>query len=50
MGLWDRFTQLSTFSLSRALSDGLLDAADVERLEPFITRCEGVKLYPRRSR
>jgi putative RecB family exonuclease len=50
MGLWDRFSQLSTFSLSRALSDGLLDSSEVERLEPFVTRCEGVKLYPRRSR
>jgi putative RecB family exonuclease len=50
MGIWERFSQLATFSLSRAISDGLLDPAEVERLEPFVTRCEGVKLYPRRTR
>jgi len=50
MGLWERFSQLATFPLSRAISDGMLDPAEVERLEPFITRCQGVKLYPKRNR
>ena len=50
IGLWERFSQLATFPLSRAISDGMLDPAEVERLEPFITRCQGVKLYPKRNR
>ncbi len=50
MGLWERFSQLGTFALSRAIGDGELSAAELERLGPFISRCDGVKLYPRRDR
>jgi putative RecB family exonuclease len=50
MGLWDRFTMLASYPLSHAIGDGLLDPAELERLEAFVTRSEGVKLYPSRNR
>jgi len=46
MGLWDRFSSLSSYQLSRALADGVLTPEDSSRLEPYVTRSEGVKLYP----
>jgi putative RecB family exonuclease len=48
MELWDRFSVLSSYPLSRAIEDGSLDAAQLARLEPYISRGEGVKLYPSR--
>ena len=50
MGLWERFTVLASYPLSRAIGDGALAPEELERLEPFVTRCESVKLYPARSR
>ena len=50
MGLWERFTALATYPLSRAIGDGALAPDELERLEPFVTRCESVKLYPARNR
>jgi hypothetical protein len=49
MGLWERFASLGTFQLSRAIGDGAIDAKELARLEPFITRADGVKLYPKRG-
>jgi len=46
LGLWDRFSVLSSYQLSRALQDGAVEAEAAQRLEPFVTRSEGVKLYP----
>jgi putative RecB family exonuclease len=48
LGLWERFASLGTFQLSRAIGDGAIGPADLARLEPFITRADGVKLYPKR--
>jgi hypothetical protein len=50
MGLWERFAVLASYPLSRAIGDGALAPGELERLEPFVTRCEGVKLYPARNR
>lgn len=50
MGLWERFTQLASYPLSRAIGDGELTPDELERLEPYIVRTEGVKLYPARNR
>jgi hypothetical protein len=49
MGLWDRFSSLSAYSLSKAIQDGTVPADDVARLEPYLARSEGVKLYVSRS-
>lgn len=46
LGLWERFSALSAYQLSRALQDGSLDPSAIERIEPYVTRGEGVKLYP----
>ena len=48
MGLWDRFSSLSSYQLSRAIQDGDVPADEVARLEPFLVRSEGVKLYASR--
>ncbi|HEY5432309.1 MAG TPA: PD-(D/E)XK nuclease family protein [Coriobacteriia bacterium] len=50
MGLWERFSALASYPLSRAIGDGALAPDQLEQLEPFVTRCEGVKLYPARNR
>jgi putative RecB family exonuclease len=50
MGLWERFSALASYPLSRAIGDGELARDELERLEPYITRSEGVKLYPARNR
>lgn len=50
LGLWDRFSCLSTYQLSRCLQDGGLSPEAAARLEPFLTRGEGVKLYPSTKR
>lgn len=49
LGLWDRFSQLSSYQLSRAIQDGAVASDEVERLEPYLVRSEGVKLYSSRS-
>jgi len=49
MGLWDRFASLGTFQLSRAIGDGAIAPDELSRLEPYITRSDGVKLYPKRG-
>jgi putative RecB family exonuclease len=46
LGLWDSFSALSSYQLSRALQDGGVPDAAAARLEPYLTRTEGVKLYP----
>lgn len=48
MGLWERFAGLMPFTLSRAIGDGALDPAELDRIEPYVTRTPGVKLYPGR--
>ncbi|MDO8964812.1 MAG: PD-(D/E)XK nuclease family protein [Coriobacteriia bacterium] len=48
MGLYDRFSSLSPYMLSRAVQDGVLDADEMARLEEFLTRGEGTRLYPRK--
>ena len=48
MGLWERFASLGTFQLSRAIGDGAIGAEELARLKPYITRADGVKLYPKR--
>jgi putative RecB family exonuclease len=45
MGLLERFSALSSYQLSRALQEETLDAGQVARLEPFVSRTQGVKLY-----
>jgi hypothetical protein len=50
MGLLERFTALASYPLSRAIGDGSLAPEEIERLEPFVTRCDAVKLYPGRRR
>ena len=49
MGLWERFASLGAFQLSRAIGDGAIGAEELARLEPYITRADGVKLYPKRG-
>lgn len=46
LGLWDRFSSLSSYSVSRAIQDGMLAADALARLEKYVVRSEGVKLYP----
>lgn len=48
MGLWERFSGLAPYTLSRAIGDGVLAPAELGRLEPYVTRSSGVKLYPGR--
>lgn len=47
LGLTARFSTLSTYSLSRAISDGSLDAETLARIDEFVVRSQGAKLYPR---
>jgi putative RecB family exonuclease len=49
-GLWDSFAALSSYQLSRALQDGTVPPEAAARLEPYLTRSEGVKLYPAKKR
>jgi putative RecB family exonuclease len=49
LGLWDAFSSLSSYQLSRALQDGAVPPEGAARLEPYIVRSEGVKLYPSRK-
>jgi len=49
-GLWDSFAALSSYQLSRALQDGTVPPEAAARLEPYLTRSEGVKLYPAQKR
>jgi hypothetical protein len=44
-GLLERYSSLSSYQLSRAVQDGSVEPGVVERLEPYLTRSEGVKLY-----
>ena len=46
LGLWDRFSSLSGYQLSKAVAAGAVGPEQIERLEPFLSRGEGVKLYP----
>jgi len=46
LGLWDRYSALSGYQLSRAIQDGAVGADELARLEPYLERSEGVKLYP----
>ena len=46
IGLWERFSSLSSYQLSRAIQDGALTAEQIAELEPFLERSTGVKLYP----
>jgi putative RecB family exonuclease len=48
LGLWERFAALAPYALSRAIGDGALDPAELSRIEPYVTRSPGVKLYPGR--
>lgn len=48
LGLWERFATLDAYPVSRAIQAGQLSEAQVEGLEPFMARSEGVKLYPSR--
>lgn len=50
LGLWDRFSALSGYQLSRAVQAGDVDADQIARLDPFLSRGEGVKLYPSANR
>jgi hypothetical protein len=46
LGLWDQFSSLSAYQLSRAVQAGTVDPELIERLEPYLSRGDGVKLYP----
>ena len=46
LGLWERFSALSAYQLSRAIQDGLLTDEQMAGLEPYLTRSTGVRLYP----
>jgi RecB family exonuclease len=45
LGLWDQFSSLSGYQLSKAVQAGSVSPEQIERLEPFLSRGEGVKLY-----
>ena len=47
-GLWDRFSQLSAFNLSKAIAAKDLPPDAMERVMPYVTMSEGAKLYPRK--
>jgi putative RecB family exonuclease len=49
LGLWERFAALAPYALSRAIGDGALSPDELTRIEPYVTRSPGVKLYPGRS-
>ena len=46
LGLWDQFSSLSGYQLSKAVQAGSVGPEQIERLEPYLNRGEGVKLYP----
>jgi hypothetical protein len=46
LGLWNQFSSLSGYQLSKAVQAGTVGPDQIERLEPFLSRGEGVKLYP----
>jgi putative RecB family exonuclease len=48
LGLWDRFSQLATVTLAKAIEAGQLDGNEMARIEEYLTRTEGAKLYPRK--
>jgi putative RecB family exonuclease len=48
LGLLERYSQLSTFQLSKAIERGELEPAVLARLDGYVTRSEGAKLYPRK--
>jgi RecB family exonuclease len=50
LGLWDRFSSLSGYQLSRAVQSGDVDPEQIARLDPFLSRGEGVKLFPSAKR
>ena len=50
LGMWDAFSSLSSYQLSRALQDGAVPDEAAARLEPYLARSEGVKLYPTMTR
>jgi hypothetical protein len=45
LGLWDAFSSLSGYQLSRAVQTGSVTPEQIEHLEPYLSRGEGVKLY-----
>lgn len=48
LGLLDRFESLSTYALSRAIGDGSIDPEALARIEEYVVRSQGAKLYPRK--
>ena len=46
LGLWDQLSSLSGYQLSRAVQAGTVDPEQIGRLEPYLSRGEGIKLYP----
>jgi putative RecB family exonuclease len=46
LGLWERFSSLSGYQLSRAVQSGDVTPEEASRLEPYLSHGEGVKLYP----
>lgn len=49
-GLWERFSYLSAVPLAKAVEARTLPAATLARLEPYLARRSGAKLYPRARR
>jgi putative RecB family exonuclease len=47
-GLWERFSNLASVPLSKALESGSVPAATADRLAPYITRRVGARLYARK--
>lgn len=47
-GLWDRFSQLAAFDLSKAVSAHDLPDDAMARIAPYVTTRPGAKLYPRK--
>lgn len=47
-GLWERFSNLATVPLAKALESGALPPGTSERLAPYLTRRSGARLYPRK--
>jgi putative RecB family exonuclease len=47
-GLWDRFSNLASVNLAKALDSGSLPPQTAERLAPFLSRRSGAKLYARK--
>jgi putative RecB family exonuclease len=47
-GLWDRFSNLASVSLSKALESGALAPETAKRLAPYLSQRSGAKLYSRK--